>query len=76
MLWQQLSNIWPLDGNTKEKWAADIRIRTQNHRFACPSVRQCTTNVLPSSACIFLKVTKYKPEINNLSSMMQQQKSH
>ena len=29
-----------------------------------------------SSACRFLKVTKYNPEINNLSAMIQQQKSH
>jgi len=29
-----------------------------------------------SSACISLKVTKYKPDIKSLSSVMQQQKSH
>ncbi|XP_076060038.1 general transcription factor II-I repeat domain-containing protein 2A-like isoform X5 [Oratosquilla oratoria] len=29
-----------------------------------------------SNACISLKVTKYKPDINYLSSVMQQQKSH
>ena len=29
-----------------------------------------------SSACISLKVTKYKPDIDHLSSVMQQQKSH
>ena len=46
VLWHHLGDIWPLGGDTKEKWLANIGTWTRDPRFACPNASHCTTYCL------------------------------
>ena len=40
--WQHLGSLWPLIGNTKKKWPADISTRIRDFKFARPNASHWT----------------------------------